>query len=286
MNAVDFHAAYAETARLVARGTGILPNVLLAQWAVETAWGEAVNNRCNLGNIRCSRVTFCQYATLDDFAAACVATWHNGNYPNVLGAGTAAAQLDAIAASPWSSDHYGGSPSAKLHSNFATMPAAALNSEDSTMGLLAHPTISGRLDLVVVGTDKAVYHFGGSADALAAGAAPENWGGVGVAGTLSATWSPDGNQISVAVAGPDGKVYLLVRGLDGSVVHYWRAVGNAAALLPAAGVAGPRGDAGPKGDTGPKGDPGRDGAQGAQGPQGPPLAPGSVFAITGTGKVP
>jgi hypothetical protein len=63
----------------------------------------------NLGNIRCSPTTFCRYASLDDFAAACIATFHNGFYGAVLAATTPKAQLAAIVASPWSSGHYGGS---------------------------------------------------------------------------------------------------------------------------------------------------------------------------------
>ena len=47
--------------------------------------------------------------TLDDFATACIATFHNGFYEPVLRAGTPSAQLAAIVASPWSSGHYGGS---------------------------------------------------------------------------------------------------------------------------------------------------------------------------------
>jgi hypothetical protein len=91
----------------VSAGTGIDPVVLLAQWANETAWGSVVIGN-NLGNIRCSPTTFCRYATLGDFATACVATWHNGNYAAVLAAVGAEAQLAAVCASPWSSGHYGG----------------------------------------------------------------------------------------------------------------------------------------------------------------------------------
>jgi hypothetical protein len=104
----DFAAAFGPTARLVSAGTGIDPVVLLAQWANETAWGTAVVGN-NLGNIRCSPTSFCRYVSLEDFAAACVATFHNGFYDAVLAAPTADAQLAAIVASPWSSGHYGGS---------------------------------------------------------------------------------------------------------------------------------------------------------------------------------
>lgn len=108
MTPQQFVAAYLPTAQRVSAGTGIDSFVLLAQWANETAWGAVIRGN-NLGNIRCSPTSFCQYATLDDFADAAVRTFHNGYYPNVLAATTVAAQLAAIVASPWSSGHYGGS---------------------------------------------------------------------------------------------------------------------------------------------------------------------------------
>lgn len=107
MTPADFAAAYRDTSGTVSQGTGIDNVVLLAQWANETAWGSSVFGN-NLGNIRCSPTTFCRYATLDDFAHACIATFHNGLYSAVLSATTAEAQLAALVASPWSSNHYGG----------------------------------------------------------------------------------------------------------------------------------------------------------------------------------
>ncbi len=108
MTPAEFAANYGACARTVSDGTGIDSAVLLAQWANETAWGTAVAGN-NLGNIRCSPTSFCQYASIDDFAAGCIATFHNGFYNAVLAATTPAAQLAAIVASPWSSGHYGGS---------------------------------------------------------------------------------------------------------------------------------------------------------------------------------
>src|SRR6267143_4017112 len=107
MTPAEFAATYNPTAHAVGRGTGIDNVVLLAQWANETAWGTVVVGN-NLGNIRCSPTTFCRYATLDDFATACIATFHNGYYNAVLAATTAEAQLAALVASPWDSGHYGG----------------------------------------------------------------------------------------------------------------------------------------------------------------------------------
>src|SRR2546430_153736 len=103
----DFAARYRPTAQQVGSGTGLDDVVLLAQWANETAWGTVVHGN-NLGNIRCSPTSFCRYASLDDFATACIATFHNGFYGPVLAARDAQAQLAAIVASPWSGQHYGG----------------------------------------------------------------------------------------------------------------------------------------------------------------------------------
>ena len=107
MTPAEFAAAYGVTARTVSDGTGIDSAVLLAQWANETAWGTVVAGN-NLGNIRCGPTTFCTYASLGDFATACIATFHNGLYGAVLAATTPQAQLAAIVASPWSGNHYGG----------------------------------------------------------------------------------------------------------------------------------------------------------------------------------
>ena len=107
MTPAQFAAAYNPTAQAVGRGTGIDNVVLLAQWANETAWGTVVVGN-NLGNIRCSPTTFCRYASLGDFVTACIATFHNGYYNAVLAATTAEAQLAALVASPWDSNHYGG----------------------------------------------------------------------------------------------------------------------------------------------------------------------------------
>ncbi len=120
MTPADFHVFVNSTAVAASAGTGIDPIVLEAQWANETAWGTAIFGN-NLGNIRCSPTSFCLYATLDDFAQAAIAVWHqtafiNNAYPNgfepfraAAAAGTPAQALAAICASPWSSGHYGGS---------------------------------------------------------------------------------------------------------------------------------------------------------------------------------
>jgi hypothetical protein len=108
MTPQQFHDSFRATADEVSNGTGIDPIALLAQWACETDWGNVVVGN-NLGNIRCSSTSFCRYATLGDFAVACIATWHNGFYPSVLASDNTTDQLAAICASPWDAGHYGGS---------------------------------------------------------------------------------------------------------------------------------------------------------------------------------
>ena len=277
MTPADFSRTYGRVAGTVSAGTGIFPSVLLAQWAVETAWGTAINNRNNLANIRCSPTTFCQYASLDDFASDCIVTWHNGFYAAGLAATDVQSQITAIGRSPWSADHYGNPPGIHILVAYDQLPIPSQEAGDSTMALLARPTIAGRLDVVVIGTDKQVYHLAGSASDLIANPTPQAWGGIGVAGTLAATWSPDGQKLSVSVAGPDGKLYLKVVNFDGSVALDWRQIANASALLPlgAPGPAGPAGAPGPAGALGPPG---------PQGPAGPPPPPGTSFTISGTAK--
>jgi len=139
MTPAQFAATYGATARVVSDGTGIDNVVLLAQWANETAWGTVVVGN-NLGNIRCSPTTFCRYATLDDFAAACIATFHNGSYNAVLAAKTAEAQLAALVASPWSSSHYGGN----LHPFFDPLEAYEMTpSESATLSQVYYLLTSG-----------------------------------------------------------------------------------------------------------------------------------------------
>jgi hypothetical protein len=140
----EFHDSYRPTADAVGRGTGIDAIVLLAQWANETAWGTVVIGN-NLGNIRCSSTSFCRYPSLAAFAAACIATWHNGFYGSVFAAQGAEAQLAAICASPWSSGHYGGN----LHPFYDPLEAYELTPDehkalfDVTVALLRNPVTPG-----------------------------------------------------------------------------------------------------------------------------------------------
>src|SRR5260370_31098768 len=114
MTPAQFAGAYLTTAQEVSDGTGIDDVVLLAQWANETAWGTVVVGN-NLGNIRCSPTSFCRYASLGDFATACIATFYNGFYNAVLAATTPAAQLAALVASPRSPHPHAGTLQPSSH---------------------------------------------------------------------------------------------------------------------------------------------------------------------------
>jgi|SRR5215467_5030062 len=119
MTPQQFVATYLVTALEVKAGTGLDETTLLAQWADETAWSTSwAGAPFNLGNIRCSPTTFCRYSSLDEFAGACVATFHNGFYQNVLATAgqSIESQIAALGASPWSAGHYnsGGGPGSAL----------------------------------------------------------------------------------------------------------------------------------------------------------------------------
>jgi hypothetical protein len=194
MTPQQFAGAYLHTAQLVTAGTGIDAYVLLAQWANETDWGNVVIGN-NLANIRCSPTTFCQYATLEDFAQACIATFHNGYYGAVLAATTPVAQLAAIVASPWDSGHYGGSLAA-----FYFPPAPAPKPVRRRSTVIVSTTKS--LHQFCRGTDLALYHRRRASGAWSPWAglggrlgSPEIVAGVDDQGTII---------VSVVGANPDG----------------------------------------------------------------------------------
>lgn len=121
MTPAGYVAFVRPTCEEIEAGTGIDWFALAIQYANETAFGSAVFGN-NLGNIRCSPTSFCQYATLSDYAAAAIAVWHqtayiNTKYPNgfepfraqAAAGGSTDAALAAIVASPWSGANYGGS---------------------------------------------------------------------------------------------------------------------------------------------------------------------------------
>jgi|ERR1700687_5312220 len=116
MTPAGFEATYLATAQQVKAGTGLDETTLLAQWALETAWGSVFAGNNNLGNIRCSPTTFCDYAGLGAFAQAAVQVFHNGRYAAVLATAgkSIETQIAALGASPWDAGHYGNPPGSAL----------------------------------------------------------------------------------------------------------------------------------------------------------------------------
>jgi hypothetical protein len=116
MQPQDFVATYLTTAELVKAGTGLDEDTLLAQWALETAWGSVFAGANNLGNIRCSPTSFCSYTSLGVFAQAAIQVFHNGLYAGVLATAgqSIEVQIAALGASPWDAGHYGNPPGSAL----------------------------------------------------------------------------------------------------------------------------------------------------------------------------
>ncbi len=132
-------------------------------------------------------------------------------------------------------------------------------SSGGNMALAPHPTIAGRVDELVVGTDFAIWHLWGDVGSMTP--AIESWGGNGVPGTLSAAWMPDGSVLVASVLGTTGQLYRKALKVDGSILYDWNPVHNAAGALPS-GIAGLKGD---KGTDGTNGTNGTDGAPGKDG---------------------
>ena len=109
----QFKATYEDLADQMTDQLGLDPSVILAQWAIETAWAsQLVGN--NLANIRCSPTTFCVYPTLEDFAADYIAVMRQPNMAVILASvgKTVFMQMRALGQSPWDAGHYttGGNP--------------------------------------------------------------------------------------------------------------------------------------------------------------------------------
>jgi hypothetical protein len=152
--AVAFTDSYGQYADAVSAGTGIDRTALLIQWAVETNYGQQINNANNLGNIRCGPDSFCQYASPSQFAGAAIFVWHNGFYPDVLAAAGMSldVQLLAIGSSPWDAGHYdnGGGPGSSLlaiKSEFGGADNDMTPEQDNT--LHAIQTIVGRIETLL-----------------------------------------------------------------------------------------------------------------------------------------
>lgn len=119
MTPESFKTLYLSTAEEVQRALGFnRPDVFLAQWADETAWGEsplAVNHH-NLAGINYNGVActnwqgFGSYASLAQFVMGYLSTIRlNGwGYPEFLATkdGTFEEQAHALGASSWAASHY------------------------------------------------------------------------------------------------------------------------------------------------------------------------------------
>lgn len=99
--------------------TGVLTSVILAQWAIETAYGgpdwSPRNNPGNVGDTQEGGQV--DYPTLAAGVAAYVRTMELGYYDAVRAATTWQAQALALGESPWASAHYasaGGGPGSAL----------------------------------------------------------------------------------------------------------------------------------------------------------------------------
>jgi hypothetical protein len=132
----DFATTYRPQADTVSSATRIDATVLLAQWGVETGWGQFINNQNNLGNIRCfdgwpCAAGFSQFRTLGDFCTAAIETWENGFYTAVLSAVGPNAQILAIGQSAWDAGHYdnGGGPGSSLAEAYALIEGDNLTPE-------------------------------------------------------------------------------------------------------------------------------------------------------------
>jgi hypothetical protein len=238
--AAAFEQSFGPVADAVAAGTGIDRTALLIQWAVETAYGQQINNQNNLGNIRCLHAGiwgFCQYGSLGEFAAEAIATWTwrggpgNPYAPVLATAGQPLeAQLRAIGASPWDAGHYdnGGGPGSSL---------LAIEGEFSLMLTLQMKRALVRMAAFLMGRRAAEI--------------PEAW-----LESVAVQIADDGSNV-------DGVIANLVNSAEAGTyltrLHLVLDAGPAGA-----GTAGPQGQKGDKGD---------------QGDPGPPLATGATLKV-------
>jgi hypothetical protein len=204
---------FGPTADKVAAGTGINRWALLVQWAVETAIGSAVFGN-NPGNIRCGPSTFCNFATLDDFAAAAVATWHSTAPPplepwRAQAAGKAMRdQLLAIGGSPWDAGRYGLAACGYAGCSLIQMWLTEFDGiGDFKTGGATVVATTNSINLLMRGIDKALYtrRFDGT-----------SWG----------PWRSLGGILGLptitAFRRQDGSIHALVVGSDG--VTIWETV--------------------------------------------------------------
>jgi Mannosyl-glycoprotein endo-beta-N-acetylglucosaminidase len=102
-------------ARWVSRQTGVLPSVILAQWATETGWGTSVawtEGHNPAGISPDGQIEF--FATVAEGMGGYVRTMLLPAYDVVREPGTASEQARALGYSPWAASHYGRPPGAIL----------------------------------------------------------------------------------------------------------------------------------------------------------------------------
>ena len=208
MTPAEFRTLYLPEAAAVSHGTGIDPDVLLAQWGVETAWGASMFNACNLGNIRCLQSVpcvggFAQFPDLGSFCLNCIAVWHNGMYGPVLAAKTPSAQLLAIGQSPWDAGHYnnGGGPGSSIVAAYSLLPLGGNMAEaDDVYNVLVKngATLGGSISWLATALADIKAHLGG-------GTAPP--------ADLTALSASVG-RLATAVAVLDGKVNRILKELN------------------------------------------------------------------------
>jgi GH25 family lysozyme M1 (1,4-beta-N-acetylmuramidase) len=109
-------------------------------------------------------------------------------------------------------------------------------------GPMFHPTIAGRWDDLVVGSDGAIWHTWGASPT---DRATESWGGAGIPGTEWCGWTADGSMLLGRVVGVDARIYYRAVKGDGGVLYDWTAATGESAELPPSGSVGATGPPGP-----------------------------------------
>lgn len=119
MKPEEFITRYASLAFQAQEETGIDYRVILAQWALETGWGENDLSRHhnNLGSIKYTGKYgtpgpngFASYSDLNEFLEDYIRVMNLDYYARVRSAQDPEAQIRALQASPYDENHYPGLP--------------------------------------------------------------------------------------------------------------------------------------------------------------------------------
>lgn len=113
------------------------PDVFLAQWALETAWGSSelavkYNNMAgiNYNGVACYRAVggFAGYTSLDQFVLGATSVFkiQGYGYPEFVATkdGTFSEQATALGKADWAASHYGNPPGSDLQAFYDEMPHA------------------------------------------------------------------------------------------------------------------------------------------------------------------